>query len=290
MPKKHTSKNRIIYICLFTGLVILALSQTLSAAIAKTIQPTARQQVAQVIDQASNSGQYRYEATIVQTYHPTLLLENAGRTTRVETHKINGEVDVPADSMTLQISAANNPTLQIKIEDGRGYGRLGEADEWTEVELATELFAPGNDPMGFLAAAENIQIADGSRADGIFPTELLPVSLTRNITRYQFDVSGPKYAIAIRDQLEEQLIRRGELPHGITLQLAQNYVDMTGRGEIWVYKSADGRELPMRQIVQLDFPAQTGASEWVSAEITTTYSDWSQPAGEVAFDSWFQIR
>ncbi|MEZ4512330.1 MAG: LamG-like jellyroll fold domain-containing protein [Chloroflexota bacterium] len=224
----------------------------------------------------------------MQTYHPTLLLENAGRTTRVETHKINGEVDVSADSMTLQINAANNPALQIKIEDGRGYGRLGEADEWTEVELATELFAPGNDPMGFLAAAENIQLADGSRADGIFPTELLPVSLTRNITRYQFDVSGPKYAIAIRDQLEEQLIRRGELPHGITLQLAQNYVDMTGRGEIWVYKSADGRELPMRQIVQLDFPAQTGASEWVSAEITTTYSDWSQPAGEVAFDSWFQ--
>ncbi|MCA9998292.1 MAG: hypothetical protein KDE56_21165, partial [Anaerolineales bacterium] len=98
---------------------------------AKTVPSTARQQVAQAIAQANNSGQYRYESTIVQTYHPTLLLENVGRTPRVETHKISGEVDVPADSMTLQISAANNPALQIKIEDGRGYGRLDEAAEWT---------------------------------------------------------------------------------------------------------------------------------------------------------------
>ncbi|MCB9433303.1 MAG: hypothetical protein H6668_15110 [Ardenticatenaceae bacterium] len=288
MRKKHTSLNIVIMMSLVAGLLALAVSQTLPAVMAKTRPPTASQQVAQAIDQANNSGQYRYESTIVQTYHPTLLLENVGRSTRVETQKISGEVDVPADSMTLQISAANHPALQIKIEDGRGYGRLSEADEWTEVELATELFAPGNDPMGFLTAADNLQLADGSLANSAFPTELLPVSLTRNITRYQFDVNGHKYAVAIRDQLEEQLIRSGELPPGITLQLAQAYVDMSGRGEIWVYQGADGRDLPMRQLVQLEFPAQAGASEWVSAEITTVYSDWSQPAGELALNSWFQ--
>ena len=288
MHRKHTSKNIVIIICLFTGLVALALSQTLPAVMAKTIQPTARQQVAQAIDQASESGQYRYNTTVVQTYHPTLLLENVGRTTRVETHQINGEVDVPADSMTMQIKAASNPSLQIKIEDGRGYGRFGEDDEWIEVDLATDLFAPGGDPMGFLAAAENVHITNDSLADGTFPADLLPVSLTSNITRYQFDVNGQKYAVAIRDQLEEQLISSGELPPGINLQLAQRYVEMTGSGEFWVYKGADGSELPMRQIVQLDFPAETGASEWVSAEITTAFTDWSKPTEEMVVANWSQ--
>ncbi|MGD8856315.1 MAG: hypothetical protein PVG33_08315, partial [Chloroflexota bacterium] len=252
------------------------------------VQPTARQQVTQAIEQAGDSGQYRYESTIVQTYHPTLLLENVGRTTRVETHQINGEVNVPADSMTLRIRAANNPAMQIKIENGYGYGRFNEEDVWTEVKLATDLFAPGGDPMGFLSAAENVQVAEGPLANSTFPAELLPVSLTGNITRYQFDVSGQKYAVAIRDQLQDQLINSGELPPGITLQLAQHYIDMTGSGEIWIYKGADGRELPMRQIVQLDFPAQTGASEWVSAEITTSFSDWAEPQQEMLATNWYE--
>ena len=126
MPRKHTSKNIVIMVCLVTGLMVLALSQTLTAVMAKTIPPTAQQQVAQAIEQANISGQYRYEATIVQTYHPTLLLENVGRADRVETHTIDGEVDVPADSMTLEIRAANNPALEIKVENGRGYGRLAQ--------------------------------------------------------------------------------------------------------------------------------------------------------------------
>lgn len=288
MRKKHTLLNIVIMVSLVASLLMLVLSQTLLAVVAKTSPPSARQQVAQAITQANDSGQYSYQSTIVQTYHPTLLLENVGRTARVETHQINGEVNVPADSMTLQISAANNPAMEIKIEDGHGYGRLSEADAWTEVELATDLFTPNSNPMGFLNAAENVQVVAGPLADDTFPAALLPVSLTSNITRYQFDVNGQKYAVAIRDQLEEQLIRSGELPPGVTLQLAQNYVDMTGRGEIWVYKGADGRELPMRQIVQLEFPAQTGASEWVSAEITTAYSDWAQPAGELVINNWFQ--
>ncbi|MGD8585107.1 MAG: hypothetical protein PVJ75_07145, partial [Chloroflexota bacterium] len=133
------------------------------------VQPTARQQVTQAIEQAGDSGQYRYESTIVQTYHPTLLLENVGRTTRVETHQINGEVNVPADSMTLRIRAAKNPAMQIKIENGYGYGRFSEEDVWTEVKLATDLFAPGGDPMGFLTAAENVQVVEGPLANSTFP-------------------------------------------------------------------------------------------------------------------------
>lgn len=285
MLKKQPLKY-IIIVCLILGLATILLSQTLPIIAAETTQSTARQQVAQAIAQAGESGQYHYQTTIVQTHNPTLLLENVGRSARVETIELDGEVDVPADRMTLQLRAANNPELQIKIENGIGYGRLSEDNPWTEVDMATDLFAPGGDPMGFLASAENMRIVDAPITNNAFPAELLPVSLTSNITRYQFGVDGKKYATTLRDQLEDQLIHSGELPANITLQLAQHYVDMTGSGEIWIYRGADGRELPIRQIVQLDFPVEEGASEWVSAEITTSFSDWSESPQETFANTW----
>ena len=286
MQAKNRRHNKVIGASLIAGLLILGLSALLRPIMANSIEPTARQQVANAIEQAGESGQYSYQTTVVQTFHPTLLLQNVGRTARVETTRLDGEVDVAADRMTFNLTAANNPPLQIKIEDGRGFGRLSEDAEWTEVELATELFAPGGDPMGFLAAAERVRVADGPLADTAFPSELLPVSLTDNITRYQFDVNGLDYANSMRDQLEAQLQRTGELPAGITVQLSQKYIDMTGSGEIWVLNGASGSQLPIRQMVQLEFPAEAGASEWVSAEITTAFHDWAEP--ELIVYNWSQ--
>ena len=169
MFRKQHHKHIIIIVSLLVGLVALALPSIMPTVTADTAQLMARQEVAQALDQAGDSGQYRYQTTVVQTHYPTLLLENVGRSARVETIELNGTVDVPADSMMLQMKVPNSPELQIRIEGGRGYGRLTAEDEWTEVELATDLFAPGGDPMGFLASAENIRLAEGSLTDSVSP-------------------------------------------------------------------------------------------------------------------------
>ena len=243
-------------------------------------------EIARALEQAGESGQYHYQTTIAQTTHPTLNVENVGRTARTEYFELEGEVDVPAARMSLQLTAANNPPLHVKLEDGMGYGRLSEDDPWTEVEIATDLFAPGGDPMGFLAAAENVRIADGTDANDSLPLSILPVEMSESIIRYQFDLSGPKYAKMMRDELEDQMRRQGELPAGITLQLAQQYVDMTGSGEIWVRRDALGRDLPMRQALQLEFPVREGANEWIDAEIVTSFSGWAESPQETIVYHW----
>lgn len=74
----------------------------------------------------------------------------------------------------------------------------------------------------------------------------------------------------MRNQLEEQLRQRGELPAGLGLGLVRAYVDMHGRGEIWLSKAG----LPVRQRIHLQFPAQENADEWLEAQITTSFSNW----------------
>ena len=238
--------------------------------------------------QAGESGQYGYRTTIAQIYHPTLSLQNVGRYARTEHSVIEGVVDAPAARMTLQLTSANNAPVQIKIEEGLGYGRMSDDEPWTEVEIGgADLFAPGSDPMGFFVAAENIRIAGEGESDALLPVEILPAALGDAMTRYRFDLSGPKYARFMRDQMEDQLRRQGELPAGLTLQAARHYVEMTGSGEIWVHEGADGRALPYRQTLRIAFPAQAGADEWVEAEITTSYFDWAaQPAQEAMAFAW----
>ncbi len=127
--------------------------------------------------------------------------------------------------------------------------------------------------MAFLSAAENVRVesSDGT-GDPLFPGDLLPAAYADTITRYQFDLSGLKVAQLMRAQMEDYLRSQGALPAGVSLQMAQQYVDMTGVGEIWV----SSRGLPVRQIMTLQFPAQAGAAEWVSAEVTTDFSAWGE--------------
>ncbi|MEZ4619327.1 MAG: hypothetical protein R2867_27985 [Caldilineaceae bacterium] len=62
--------------------------------------------------------------------------------------------------------------------------------------------------------------------------------------------------------------RKGELPIGVPLELASQYVDMEGSGELWV--NTDG--LPVRQVITLKFPPERHGDEWVEATLTTNFS------------------
>jgi hypothetical protein len=70
--------------------------------------------------------------------------------------------------------------------------------------------------------------------------------------------------------LEATLRAQGELPAGLHLGLVQQYVNMTGHGEIWLNEAG----LPVRQIIHLEFPPEPGAIDQIEADITTSFGDW----------------
>ncbi|MEZ4664204.1 MAG: hypothetical protein R2911_42280, partial [Caldilineaceae bacterium] len=279
------------------------------------VDATASAQMQRALKNAARSGRYQYQTELLQTLHPTMRLENVGRTTRSTRLVMAGEMDRRNENMRFQLSMANQPPLEVKIEAGAAFGRLSADQPWTQVPLATDLFAPGGDPLAFLSTAQNIRIitpaqpardqeTSGAPANGdatappavgsaegsntFFPSELLPTSLTASITRYQFELDGLKYAQLMRREMESYLREQGELPAGITLGLADRYVKMQGQGEIWVSRDANGNALPMRQMLRLSFPPAAGATEWVEAEIVTTYAAWQgQLANGVTLD-WRQ--
>lgn len=137
MFTRKRSKYAIIPLVLLAGLAALALAQLLPESVVD-LKPSARQEVAQALDHASDSGQYQYSTTIVQTLHPILSLENVGRTARTEQYVIDGEMDVPADLMMMQLTAPNREPLQIKVDNGVGYGRAsadgrGQRQTWLAI-------------------------------------------------------------------------------------------------------------------------------------------------------------
>ena len=143
--------------------------------------------------------------------------------------------------------------------DGVASGRLSPDADWQALEGEADLFASGSnlggDPLGYLNAIKNVRVvtpaADGTATEGVvietlFPSALLPDEIAATITRYVFDLDGPQYAAYMRRSMEEQLRRQGQLPAGISLEMATEFIEMTGQGELWV----DGSGLPMRQIIQ----------------------------------------
>ena len=130
MNRKSMRKPFAVYACVIVGIAALALSILIGSNTSAAMLPTARMEVANAINHADESGQYSYRSTVVQTFHPTLMLSNVGRTTRTEASVVEGQVDAAAERLILNLSTANNPPLQIKFEDGQGYGRLSDTEEW----------------------------------------------------------------------------------------------------------------------------------------------------------------
>ena len=208
-------------------------------------------------------GAYRYNSSVVQTTWPLLKLENVGRNSREERLYIEGEVDSHNRNMALKLwtdggNVANaQDILEMRVTDGEAMARVA-GGEWQPVEDASSLFAPGQDALGYLAGAKDVVRVGSETRSGI------------HFTRYTFQVDGPSFAEYMRRQMEAELIRRGKLPDGISLDALHLYVDMTGEGEIWL----DSQGLPLRQIINVQFPPTD--IDQVEAHITTDFSDWGE--------------
>ncbi|MFN2138604.1 MAG: hypothetical protein ACK2UK_21790 [Candidatus Promineifilaceae bacterium] len=230
-------------------------------------------------------GRFHFETATQHTIHPTAHPANIGRRSRSEQFDIAGDIDEPANAVTLQIwphGRSRGQSLSLKQENGRTLGRASEDEEWREVPDAADLFLQSSQPASYLTAAKNVRMLSDADENSLFPSELLPEELDAAVTRYRFDLDGLAYARTMRSIMEDELRRNGELPPGVSLGMVQQFVDMTGEGELWL----DARGLPFRQIVRVQFPADDNALEWTDAVITTAYSDWQPHVLDLTALDW----
>ncbi len=288
-------------------LILFALTLLLVFPLQARLFPvTPAQNLQQAWRLAGDIGRFHYQTNVLQTTHPTVMLKNANRHDQTKQFMVEGDLDHPAGQMTMQMRTHEDgqaKVVDLKVEHGQAYGRLTKDGNWTPIDGGSDLFAPGGDLLGFLVAAENVQVDRGQKSEvsgqktedrnqklegsGHLPpvpsalppasvdflSQLLPITYTASLTHYTFDLNGVKYAEYMRNQMEETLRRKGELPNGMSLDLTRQYVNMTGKGEIWVNNAG----LPVREQVHLSFPAVKGATEWVEADVTTNFSRWQSP-------------
>ncbi|MCP4539215.1 MAG: hypothetical protein GY832_18925, partial [Chloroflexi bacterium] len=231
------------------------------------VQPSATSQFNQAWQRAEKVGNYRYNTTIVQTTWPLPKLDNVGLSATEDRLYIEGETNLSAETMQMKLwsqggnAASGQDSIEIKFEGDKAYGRVGQTD-WQEMDSDagvptwSDLFAPDKDVLTYLQGATNIRNQGVEERAGI------------EFTRYTFDINGPKFAQYMRDQLQADLVSHGKLPPGLSLDLAEQYVEMQGRGELWVGQNS----LPLRQVVHLKFPP--AYLEQVEADITTDFSEW----------------
>ncbi|MCB0109656.1 MAG: hypothetical protein KDE53_27230, partial [Caldilineaceae bacterium] len=272
-----------VLLLLIAGVLGLALAWSIGPRIAWSQSSDEYHQLQQTWQGAQAIGRYSYETTLIQNAKPTLSLANVGRGSRTSQMTLHGAIDRPTNAMTMEITGEDGQTLAVKVENGQSYTQQTDGT-WIETDADTQLFAPGGDPMGFLQAVEKVRLIGAGQESGLFPAELLPTKLVEEMTRYQFDLSGPKYAQFMRNNMEEYLRRNGELPPGMNLALADHYVKMKGQGEIWF----DSQGLPWQQVIHMQFPAQPGASEQIDAEITTTFNNWGPRSTALLSLDWSQ--
>ncbi|GIV97692.1 MAG: hypothetical protein KatS3mg057_2349 [Herpetosiphonaceae bacterium] len=177
--------------------------------------------------------------------------------------------------MTIQGYKGEQRPLELLVEGGRARGRTSPNASWQDLDQsATDLFAPGGDLLGYLAAATNVEERAVALDDPRVPRAAQ--------TRYTFDLNSASYANFMGRQLEEQMRRNGELPPGLSLDLARIYEGMRGSGEIWL----DEEGLPIRQVLHLSFPPEKGALSWVEAEISTSFTRWHPSLGVTLGQVW----
>jgi hypothetical protein len=216
---------------------------------------------------ARAAGAYHFTSDVTQLTVPSATVMNVGRSGRTETYHLEGQNNVRDAKLEMRLWSDAGSVLVdksgagVRVENGKTFVRQGDG-EWKAAENATDGIAPQGDFMAYLVAVKGVTAdAPETRAGIAF-------------TRYRFTLDGPTFASQVRDQLEQSMRQKGELPAEVRLSIPAYYRDMTGYGELWVRQDTG---LPLRQILDLSFPPQ--GNEAVRTQITMTFSQFGQPAG-----------
>ncbi|NDJ53912.1 MAG: hypothetical protein GYB68_12630, partial [Chloroflexi bacterium] len=243
--------------------------------------------------QAEHAGRFGFRSEVEYRHHPAPKVTNAGRESNISFVYLEGDVDRAAETLNLRIWGDNSTItsqrgmMEIHIADGTAMGRVGDG-AWEEIEHVDTSFAPDNNPLAYLAAADDVHLIDTETRrvpavnDGATAREL-------TVTRLGFRIDGPTFADAMRTELQEQYQQQHDLPLGLTLDAPDHYHHMVGTGELWL--DTDG--LPLRLTMQLTFPPLTDGSQmdahiqhdfhgFASPDTAALPPFWAQPLGWTA--------
>ena len=216
---------------------------------------------------ARDAGVYSFSTDLTQLNYPARTLANSGRGPQTIELHMEGEVDLPARTLGFRMwqpdasgsGSASDGGVDGRVDGDRVYVR-GADGSWQEVEDFTANFAPDNDPLAFLGGMVDVREAE--------PLEQSP---TLHVSRYTFQLDGPKLADYLRDRLVRYLTERGELPPGVEVDVPPSVHQMDGNGELWV----DAHGLPLRLTMHLAFPEQKDGSQ-VEADVQTDFAGFPQ--------------
>lgn len=228
--KRKKRKNRGISLIVMLGLALVLLAYPA----ATTATTTALDPLNAAWRRAQESGVYHFSTTVVETTYPAPTVANVGRSSRQQRLYLEGETNLPERALRMMLWQNGGSVMktrdgvEVRIEGNQAYGRqIGGL--WQEIDDFSGAFAPGNDLLAYLASAKNVrQIANSERRMADDASQF-----TIRNSQFVFDFNGPEVAAYMRDQLEDHLRERGELPGGLTLA--------DGRGKLKGGKSHDSQ-------------------------------------------------
>lgn len=259
------SYRRLLILMCILVVALVAISQGGRWAVANALGwPTASDPVTAAWTKARAAGSYHFTANVTQVTVPVANVTNVGRTSRTEQLHLEGQTDLRAKRLEMQLWSDGGSVLQnagriaFKSENGKPFTRRGSG-EWQAADGFADTLAPQGDFLAYLHAMRDVQAHPPEERAGIA------------LTRYSFTLDGPSFAAYMRDQMVAALQARGELPAGANLGASDYYQQMTGDGELWV--GANG--LPLRQLLNLNFPAQGDQS--THAQIVVDFARFGTP-------------
>lgn len=269
----------LVFIAIGLAFGLLGVAQPASSA---SLTPQQAVQLAWKI--AGDSGVYRYRSVIQQTTIPSPSVSNAGRAPQAAHFGIEGTVNLLADQLELTLwrdgSFKPGSGVEMRVEQGKAYQRVNTTagpGDWKEIDDFSENFAPGSDPLGFLAAAKNLRLEETSN----YLLDLPGSSDSLQYTRYSFDFDGPSLGDYMRQKLQQQLTEQGELPPQLSLDVPEMYRHMTGSGQVWI--SSDG--LPARLSVDLTL-VQPQTGQRVQVQVQNDYFGFDHQRIQQSSVSW----
>ncbi len=221
---------------------------------------------------------YAFSAKVTQTTHPLPTLANVGLSSQTSSIQVTGSVDKTAELTQLAITEQSGHLLngigqmELKLQAGEAWGRVAGQD-WERLEESATPDQTSSDPVAFLQATRKVHSLRGEMVAG------------QTFEIYTFELDGAAWAEIMRQQLQTEMLRRGELAPSEGLEPLEYYEKMTGVGTLWLNEAG----LPQRLKIHAVYPPLPGESEYREIETVTDYSQWrgsELPHSSYAWNKW----